>query len=94
MSFGSVGGKFDLPNRSTARFLNLHGQLYHRAASLHPNANMRPSFAQLYVLDTDIAMRERMDYLNQNNQQPMQEVLTQEDKIIISQVSFKLLINY
>lgn len=88
MSFGSVCGKYDLTNRSTARFLNLHGQLYHRAASLLPNANMRPSFAQLYVLDSDIAMRERMDYLNQNNQQPMQEVPTQEEKVIISQVYF------
>lgn len=85
MSFGSIGGKFDINYGRSARFLNLHGQLYHRASSLHPSQNTHPSFAQLYVLDTEVAMTERMYHLNQvtPNNEPL--ALTQDEKLIINQ---------
>ena len=38
----------------------IHGQVYSRVGSLHPPVNTKPSYCQLYVLDTKQAAVERM----------------------------------
>lgn len=64
MAFASTGGDFNIEPGNNIRFLKLHGQIYHRASSLHPADGDHPQFAQLYMVDSDIALSERLDQLN------------------------------
>ena len=88
MAFASVGGQFQMHYGNSAKFLNLHGQLYHRASSLHPNDGTSPKFAQLYIVDSELALRERLQHLNQiqPNQDPWQP--TENELTSISQVYY------
>lgn len=61
MAFGSLGGKFNTAPGSSAQFLNLHGQLYHRVSSLEPDSNKPRKYAQLYMVDTDLALAQRLE---------------------------------
>lgn len=61
-AFASVGAKFELPTSGYgAHILHLHGQTYHRLSSLHPtNDNEVRKYGQIYILDTDQAIRDRL----------------------------------
>lgn len=54
---------------STAQFLNLQGQTHHRASSLHPNEVNRPRYAQLYIVDTEIAQQQRKEQFDESEPQ-------------------------
>ena len=90
MAFASLGGQIKMKYGNSAMFLHLHGQIYHRASSLHPNDGLSPKYAQLYIVDSEIALRERMLQLtqtppNQNPWNPTQDVI-----VILRQVNKKI----
>ncbi len=62
MAFGSLGGDFRPPLPGTsAQFINLHGQLYHRVSSLEPAQGHLASYGQLYIVDSDLALAQRLE---------------------------------
>ena len=38
----------------------IHGQTYHKIGSLLPEPNKPPTYAQLYILDSKLAVKERL----------------------------------
>lgn len=61
MAFASMGAKLDdsLTNKGPFCY-RIHGQTYHRMGSLHPQEGIKPSYAQLYILDSSEATDARM----------------------------------
>ena len=45
--------------RAGAFFMRVHGQVHHNIGSLIDNGTARPGWAQLYVWDANLAIRER-----------------------------------
>ncbi|XP_059147684.1 uncharacterized protein LOC131935318 [Physella acuta] len=60
-AFVSVGAKIDFPRGRGPFTFRIHGQVYHRSGTLHPTEGVKPVFAQLYVLDKQVAISERLD---------------------------------
>lgn len=91
MAFASIGGNFSTVSGTTSRFLNLHGQIYHRASSLHANDG-RPKYAQLYMVDSDIALRERIEQLNGVHPEDSTNIPTNPEMAILQEVFPKLIL--
>ena len=41
-------------------FFRIHGQMYHRIGALHPEEDEQAQYGQLYILDSALALQERM----------------------------------
>lgn len=63
MAFASIGGNFQTDAKTTAKFVRLHGQMYHNISSLHPQVNNSKRYGQLYILDSEDAVNERIRQL-------------------------------
>ena len=51
------------PNAATT-FVKIHGQIYHRSSDLYPmNESDSEAFAQLYILDDELALKQRLKVL-------------------------------
>ncbi|XP_057305466.1 uncharacterized protein LOC130642397 [Hydractinia symbiolongicarpus] len=72
-SFGSFGADLRPPPGNGPPCFRLCGQLYHRVGCLHPAANVRPSYSQLYIIEAGEAFNARMD--NPANAQCRQDVM-------------------
>lgn len=55
----------------------VHGQIYHNTFSLHPNENERPKYGQLYILDSNLAVQERLS--NNYNEKCNPELMLELD---------------
>ncbi len=44
--------------------MGIHGSVYHRLGSLIPEPNNHPRYAQLYILDTEQAVAQRMGIMH------------------------------
>jgi len=58
--FVSVGVKLNMPTGIGPYCFRIHGQVYHRTSTLHPDDGEKRSFSQLYILDEDLAIAERL----------------------------------
>ncbi|GBM45492.1 hypothetical protein AVEN_210224-1 [Araneus ventricosus] len=61
LSFASMGAQIVPPTGSGAYFFRINCQIYHRTSHLRPAEAGGEKFAQLYVLDSDLATRRRME---------------------------------
>uniref|UniRef100_A0A914V163 Helitron helicase-like domain-containing protein n=1 Tax=Plectus sambesii TaxID=2011161 RepID=A0A914V163_9BILA len=80
LAFASLGAKLDIPSGRGPYCFKVHGQIYHRIGSLHPNTDQPPSYGQLYILDSAIALQERKS--NKANEGCLDDTLQQLDQII------------
>lgn len=60
LSMASMGAQFDVPRGHGPYCFRIHGQVYHLAGPLHPEPGQRPSYGQIYILDTAQAANERL----------------------------------
>lgn len=56
----SMGAHLDIPKGHGPYCYRIHGQVYHLAGPLHPEPGGRPSYGQIYILDTAQAIEERL----------------------------------
>lgn len=59
-SMASMGAHLDIPKGHGPYCYRIHGQMYHLAGPLHPEPGGRPSYGQIYILDTAQAIEERL----------------------------------
>jgi hypothetical protein len=62
MAFASFGAQAASPPGRGPYTFRLHGQIYHRTGSLHPADGTPPSYSQLYIIEGDQAVEERMRF--------------------------------
>ena len=55
-----MGANIEKPANNGPYCFRIHGQIYHRAGTLHPAIGETRNFAQLYILDAQEAMEQRM----------------------------------
>lgn len=62
-SFTSLGGKIDhaINNGRGLYCFRLHGQNYHSIGSLLPDSGEKPKFSQLYIVDTENEVSNRLN---------------------------------
>ncbi|XP_021953640.1 uncharacterized protein LOC110850511 [Folsomia candida] len=60
-AFASVGAKIASPPGYGPYCFRIHGQIYHRAGTLHPEEGEPRVYAQLYILDPDEANNRRLN---------------------------------
>ena len=73
MAFASfVGGVSPRQGRGPYTF-RLHGQLYHRAGSLHPLEGQTPSYSQLYIIEGEQAVETHL--ANKHNEKCQRDIM-------------------
>ena len=60
LAFASMGAHIDLPKGYGPYCFRIHGQIYHRIGPLHPESDQKAQFGQLYILNSSLALKERM----------------------------------
>lgn len=60
LSMVSMGANLDIPRGHGPYCFRIHGQVYHFAGPLHPEPGQRPSYGQIYILDSAQAASERL----------------------------------
>ncbi|XP_073493942.1 uncharacterized protein [Phyllobates terribilis] len=60
-AFASFGANIAPPPGFGPYCFKIHGQIYHRTGTLHPEIGQPPKFAQLYIFDTNEATEQRMN---------------------------------
>lgn len=58
----------------------IHGQIYHNVSHLHPHEVGQGKYAQFYVLNSDIALRQHMN--KRENLQCKKEIMNKLDNVI------------
>ena len=77
VSFASFGGMVASPPGRGPYTFRLHGQLYHRAGCLHPPDGAQPVYSQLYILEADQAIQNRLAQpTNENCREDIMTLLT------------------
>ncbi|XP_064643098.1 uncharacterized protein LOC135497266 [Lineus longissimus] len=77
VSFASFGGHVVRPSGRGPYTFRLHGQLYHRAGSLHPPDDTPHTYSQLYILEASQAIEGRLQQPpNANCRQDVMATLT------------------
>jgi len=66
LAFASIGAEVSQMSGPGTYCYKIQGQIYHRISALHPNVGERPKFAQLYILDSEEALNERMNIRSNN----------------------------
>jgi hypothetical protein len=78
MAFASFGASLAPPPGYGPYCFRIHGQIYHRSGSLHPDHAATPSYSQLYIIEGDQAVETRMAHReNQNCRYDIMHLLTQ-----------------
>jgi hypothetical protein len=80
LSFASLGAKVKVFDGGVPYCYRIHGQTYHAVGPLNPNDNTTPTYAQLYVYDSEEANRIRMNNVNNSNLNI--ELLSQLDALL------------
>ncbi len=61
LAFASRQADYDLlPDRRGPYFMRIHGQVHHHIGGLRPTQGQRRQYAQLYILDAQQALEQRM----------------------------------
>ncbi|UYV66597.1 hypothetical protein LAZ67_4002252 [Cordylochernes scorpioides] len=60
LAFASMGAQVDVFSGQGPFCYRIHGQIYHLTGPLHPHENRAPSYAQLYILDSEAANNTRI----------------------------------
>ncbi|UYV70096.1 hypothetical protein LAZ67_7001779, partial [Cordylochernes scorpioides] len=60
LAFASMGAQVDVFSGQGPFCYRIHGQIYHLTGPLHPHGNRAPSYAQLYILDSEAANNTRI----------------------------------
>lgn len=47
--------------------MRIHGAVYHRSGCLRPQENTAPRYAQLYIIDAESSLNQRMNMVSNNN---------------------------
>ena len=79
-----MGARIVQPPGRGPYVFRIHGQIYHRSGNLHPAAGEQPSYGQLYILEGNEAVQQRMEHAEN---QPCQPVMMQELQEAILEVS-------
>jgi flagellar biosynthesis GTPase FlhF len=61
LAFASMGAQIDLPQGFGPYCFRIHEQIYHRIGSLHPDPGQRAQFGLLYILDSSLTLKERIE---------------------------------
>ena len=59
-AFASFGAQLSEPPGHGPYCFRIHGQIYHRAGTLHPTEGQPHQFAQLYILEASQAIENRL----------------------------------
>ena len=59
LSFSSQGATIDLPFQGGVKVLKINGVVSHKLGPLLPRGDYEPSFAQIYIMDSDYALERR-----------------------------------
>jgi len=71
LAFTSIGAKIDdhITGTRGPYTFRIHGEMYHRIGSLFPQSTVKsPSFAQIYIFDTDNETQNRLNIMPSLNQ--------------------------
>ncbi|CAF4083324.1 unnamed protein product [Rotaria magnacalcarata] len=60
LAFASLAAQIAAPTTREPYCFRIHEQIYHRISALHPGENQRAQYGQLYILDSTLALQERM----------------------------------
>ncbi|EYC34886.1 hypothetical protein Y032_1304g3815, partial [Ancylostoma ceylanicum] len=63
----SMGAQVDVPRGRGPYCYRIHGQIYHRIGTLHPNEGERRQYGQIYILDTEMAAQQRLGNVGNAN---------------------------
>lgn len=78
MAFASFGATYDKLYNKGPPIVRICGQVYHNTYSLHPTDNDSRKYGQLYIIDNEMATKNRKN----NNSDCRNEILLQLDNII------------
>ncbi|KAF4530354.1 hypothetical protein B566_EDAN018479, partial [Ephemera danica] len=67
LSFASLGANVQGHGSGGPFIFKVHGTVYHNQSSLLTSSGSRPAFGQLYILDEDEALQERLSFPGRNN---------------------------
>ena len=70
LAFVSMGAQIVQPTGRGPYVFRIHGQIYHRSGTLHPATGVQPSYGQLYMLEGNEAVQQRMDHAENHPCQP------------------------
>ena len=78
LAFASMGANLDVPPGHGPYCYRIHGQIYHWSGPLHPDNEQRRQFSQLYILEGNQALLERIQHPNNVScrEHTMQSLLT------------------
>ncbi|CAF2104300.1 unnamed protein product [Rotaria magnacalcarata] len=60
LAFASLAAQIAAPTTREPYCFRIHEQIYRRIGALHPGENQRAQYGQLYILDSTLALQERM----------------------------------
>jgi len=71
LAFASMGAKLAPPPGYGPYCFRINGQIYHRSGALHPENDDQRKFAQLYILDPEVASAQRLSLPENTNCNPI-----------------------
>ena len=83
-AMASMGCQIDKLSGRGPYCFKIHGQVYHRTSALYPNQGDKPRYAQLYILDTQQASRQRSGFIENDETDP---VLMLELSTLIAEIN-------
>ncbi len=82
MAFASRQTTWDQPLNGTP-YMKIHGAVYHRLGGLRSAPGTNPAYSQLYLLDADQALENRLNSIyNRNNNQIDSEIMKNLDAML------------
>ena len=84
-AFASMGAMMAPPPGRGPYCFRIHGQVYHRTGTLHPEQSKQPQFGQLYILDGHEATSTRLNQhpqCDENTMTQIQDVLTEHSPYV------------
>ena len=71
-AFASFGAKIVQTPGNGPYCFKIHDQIYYQTSGIHTEASKQPKYCQLYILDTEMALKERQN--NKSNSHCIPEV--------------------
>ncbi|XP_051176773.1 uncharacterized protein LOC127291617 [Leptopilina boulardi] len=78
--FASIGAKLEIPKGNGPYIYRVHGQVYHNTYALHPDGDDNRKYGQLYIIDTNEAVLERLK--NKSNKKCLSSLMEEIDKLL------------
>ncbi|XP_051156397.1 uncharacterized protein LOC127278640 [Leptopilina boulardi] len=80
LPFASIGAKLEIPKGNGPYIYRVHGQVYHNTYALHPDGDDNRKYGQLYIIDTNEAVLERLK--NKSNKKCLSSLMEEIDKLL------------